>query len=47
MFVPVRFGFGDVIVKEGDPPDGLYVLARGSARVLTERDGQEVTLACD
>jgi CRP-like cAMP-binding protein len=44
MFVPIRFGFGDVIVKEGDPPDGLYVLARGSARVLTERDGTEVTL---
>ena len=42
--MPIRFGFGDVIVKEGDPPDGLYVLARGSARVLTERDGTEVTL---
>ncbi len=44
MFVPVRFGFGDVIVTEGDPPDGLYVLAHGSARVLTERDGTEITL---
>lgn len=44
MFVPIRFGFGDVILKEGDPPDGLYVLARGSVRVLTERDGTEVAL---
>jgi ABC-type bacteriocin/lantibiotic exporter with double-glycine peptidase domain/CRP-like cAMP-binding protein len=44
MFVPVRFGFGEVIVREGEPPDGLYVMARGTARVLTERDGAEVTL---
>ena len=44
MFRPVAFGFGQVIVAEGEPPDALYVLTRGSARVLTERAGTEVTL---
>ncbi|HVA08691.1 MAG TPA: peptidase domain-containing ABC transporter [Acidimicrobiales bacterium] len=44
MFRPIRFRFGEVIMRESEPPDGLYVLTRGSARVLTERDGAEVTL---
>jgi len=44
MFRPIRFRFGEVIVRESEPPDGLYVLASGTARVLTERDGTEITL---
>jgi ATP-binding cassette subfamily B protein len=44
LFSPVRYQFGDVIVREGDPPDGLYVLTTGSARALTEQDAGEVTL---
>jgi ABC-type bacteriocin/lantibiotic exporter with double-glycine peptidase domain/CRP-like cAMP-binding protein len=45
-FVPVRHGFGSVIVREGDEADGLYVLASGRARVLTRDDrGEEVSLA--
>ena len=34
MFRPVRFNFGDEIVREFEPPDALYVLTGGSARVL-------------
>jgi ABC-type bacteriocin/lantibiotic exporter with double-glycine peptidase domain/CRP-like cAMP-binding protein len=45
-FVPVSFGFGEVIFEEGDEPDGFYVLVSGTARMLTQRtDGEEVTLA--
>ena len=44
MFRPVRFDFGDEIVREGDPPDAMYVLTGGSARVLRERSGVEITL---
>ena len=44
MFRPVRFNFGDEIVREFEPPDALYVLTDGSARVLRDRAGTEVTL---
>ena len=44
MFGPVRFDFGDEIVRESEPPDALYVLTKGSARVLRNRSGTEVTL---
>jgi HlyB family type I secretion system ABC transporter len=44
-FVPVSFGFGEVIFEEGAEPDGFYVLVSGSARVLKQRpDGSETTL---
>jgi CRP-like cAMP-binding protein len=33
-FVPVVYPFGSVIVAEGDPADGLYLLTAGRARVL-------------
>ena len=36
-FVPLRFGFGETIVREGDPPDGFYVLSSGLARVREAR----------
>ncbi|MEK6274970.1 MAG: peptidase domain-containing ABC transporter [Actinomycetota bacterium] len=44
-FVPVSFGFGEVIVTEGDKADGFFVIVSGSARVLRRGDrGEEVSL---
>jgi ATP-binding cassette subfamily B protein len=40
-FVRVRFPFGAVIVREGDPADALYVIASGRARVVKRADGGE------
>jgi ABC-type bacteriocin/lantibiotic exporter with double-glycine peptidase domain/CRP-like cAMP-binding protein len=45
LFQLRTFGFGDTIVAEGEVPDGMYVLAAGSARVLVVHDGREMTLA--
>ena len=46
LMEPRRYEFGDVIIAEGSPGDGLYVLASGSARVLvTGEDGAEATLS--
>lgn len=45
LFQERSFGFGDTIVAEGEVPDGMYVLAGGSARVLVVHDGREMTLA--
>ncbi len=43
--VPVAFGFGEVIVREGDEADGLYVLTAGTARaVKAAQNGDEVAL---
>ena len=37
----LRFDPGDVLLREGEPPDGLYLVAAGSVqiRVETETDG--------
>jgi HlyB family type I secretion system ABC transporter len=44
-FVPASYGFGAVIVREGDPADALYVLVSGRARVVKRGDnGEEVPL---
>ncbi|MEU9130613.1 peptidase domain-containing ABC transporter [Kitasatospora sp. NPDC048540] len=44
-FEPVRFGFGAVIVREGDPADGYWVLAEGTARAVKRGEhGEEVPL---
>jgi CRP-like cAMP-binding protein/predicted double-glycine peptidase len=44
-FVPVRFPFGAVIVREGDDADAFYVLVAGTARVVKRTDqGTEVPL---
>ena len=44
-FEPVRFAFGEVIVRQGDPADALLVMGEGRARVLTTGDdGREVVL---
>ncbi len=44
-FEPVSFPFGAVIVREGEEPDGVYMLAEGSARVVKDGvHGGEVAL---
>jgi HlyB family type I secretion system ABC transporter len=44
-FVPVSFGFGELIVEEGSEPDGFYVIVSGSARALRRADsGDEMSL---
>src|SRR5688572_9671785 len=41
-----RYGFGDVVIQQGAPSDGFYVILEGRARVVAEgADGQEVSLA--
>ena len=41
-----RFAFGDVVIRQGTPADGFYVVLDGRARVVAEGpDGQEVALA--
>src|ERR1041385_3913235 len=40
-----QYGFGDVIVKQGDPADSFYILTRGRARALkVKADGEEIPL---
>jgi ABC-type bacteriocin/lantibiotic exporter with double-glycine peptidase domain/CRP-like cAMP-binding protein len=44
-FVPMRFAFGQSIIRQGEPGDGFYVLAAGLARaVLVEPGGHEIAL---
>jgi HlyB family type I secretion system ABC transporter len=44
-FEPVMYEFGEVIVSEGQEADAFYVIASGSARVITIGDGgEEVSL---
>ena len=44
-FTPVQFGFGEVIVAEGDEADALFVIQSGTARVIKASDhGEEVPL---
>ncbi len=44
-FVPVSYGFGEVVVAEGADADAFYVIVSGSARALRRGDrGEEVSL---
>jgi ATP-binding cassette subfamily B protein len=44
-FTRVKFGFGEVIVAEGDEADALFVIESGTARVIKAGDhGEEVPL---
>ncbi|MGB9112231.1 MAG: peptidase domain-containing ABC transporter [Acidimicrobiales bacterium] len=45
LFRPREFDFGETIFSEGDLPDGMYVIAEGSVRVLVSHEGNETTLA--
>jgi len=41
----VEFKAGDVIVKQDEKGDCMYVLVEGSARVVHRRDGKDIELA--
>ncbi len=44
-FIPAAFGFGAVIVTEGEPTSAIYVMVSGRARVLKRGDeGVEIPL---
>ena len=44
-FAPVQFGFGEVIVAEGDRADALFVITSGTARVIKAGNhGEELPL---
>ncbi len=44
-FTPVEYKFGQVIVREGDPSDALYVLITGRARMVKRgENGDEMNL---
>ncbi|MGP0050561.1 MAG: peptidase domain-containing ABC transporter [Solirubrobacteraceae bacterium] len=44
-FRAVELQFGEILFRQGEPPDAYYVVAAGSARVLVEGDnGEEVSL---
>ncbi|HET7707612.1 MAG TPA: peptidase domain-containing ABC transporter [Thermoanaerobaculia bacterium] len=46
LFRKVRYDFGDVIVRQGDPADAFYVLTAGRARVIkTSAEGDEIPLS--
>jgi ATP-binding cassette subfamily B protein len=45
LFQERQYDFGETLVVEGDDPDGMYVLSEGSARVVVDHMGKEVTLA--
>jgi ABC-type bacteriocin/lantibiotic exporter with double-glycine peptidase domain len=40
-FTPVSFGFGEVIVAEGDRADAMFVIQSGTAQVIKAGDGGE------
>jgi CRP-like cAMP-binding protein len=42
---PRRFGPGQVVFREGDQGDSLFVLARGAVEVVARGDGKERVLA--
>jgi len=45
LFQVREYDFGETLVVEGDAPDGMYVLSEGSARVVVDNMGKEMTLA--
>ncbi|HEX9307505.1 MAG TPA: cyclic nucleotide-binding domain-containing protein [Anaeromyxobacter sp.] len=42
---PLRFASGEIVFREGDQGDSLYVLARGEVEVLAGADGKGPVLA--
>ena len=41
----VSFDAGQIVVREGDPGEALYLLRRGSVEVYTTREGEKLVLA--
>ena len=45
LFKPVRFAFGDLILRQGDAADAFFILTSGRARVVRMSEGgQELSL---
>lgn len=42
---PRRYAAGEVVFREGDPADALYIIRRGAVTVSRQRDGKEEVLA--
>ena len=48
MAIEHSFGCGDVLFREGEPCEGLYVLASGATKIVkTSSSGREIMLAVD
>lgn len=43
-FIPLEFGFGDEIIRQGDEPDGFYVVVSGRVRAVRDQPEGEVAL---
>ena len=41
----VSFRAGEVVLREGDPGDAMYLVMEGDVRVTTTKDGEQVELA--
>ncbi len=41
----MSYGDGDIVMKQGDPGDTMYLIMRGKVRVETETPGGKVQLA--
>jgi CRP-like cAMP-binding protein len=39
------FELGDLIIREGDAGDGMYVIQEGEVEIFVERNGKDVRLA--
>ena len=39
-----HYGFGDTVVRAGDPGDGVYVIRSGAVRIFTEEQGKEISM---
>src|SRR5262249_42208837 len=46
LLKPGRYAPGDAVVRQGEPPDALYIISHGQVRVVREdRPGHEVEIA--
>jgi Na+:H+ antiporter len=45
LLVPIAFVATEIVVEQGQPADGMYLVARGSVEVVVSEEGQERTLA--
>jgi CRP/FNR family transcriptional regulator, cyclic AMP receptor protein len=43
--VTKRFADGDVVFKQGDWADAMYIVRRGKVRIYRDQEGKETTLA--
>lgn len=43
--IPVNFRAGDLVFKEGDIADAVYLISNGIIEIVREREGQKIVLA--